>query len=134
MSNSLISQFRRYPVFVFVGVVGVVLNLGLTYVFTDLLGWWYLPSFILATLVTWSVGFWLNSQLTFSGHNQVNFWKSYLKFISLYLLLSPPAFYLIYALTSWVHLHYLVSALLVNILSSVLTFLITQRRIFNYCP
>lgn len=51
--------------YVIVGVFAVVLNIGLLYVFTDILGWWYLASAVTSFVITFLVAFTLQKHFTF---------------------------------------------------------------------
>jgi putative flippase GtrA len=51
--------------YVAVGLFAVVLNIGLLYVFTEITGFWYLASAILAFIITFVIAFMLQKHFTF---------------------------------------------------------------------
>jgi dolichol-phosphate mannosyltransferase len=51
--------------YVVVGLFAVFLNIALLYAFTDIMGFWYLASAILAFIITFAVAFMLQKHFTF---------------------------------------------------------------------
>ncbi len=130
--KNILIQFKRYPWFFAVGILALILNIIITWIFADILDWWYLISFILATFITWSVSFLSNSILTFRGHKHENLGVAYIKFIAMYSILSIPVFVIVYILTSILGVHYLISVIIINAPVSLLTFMFNKRVIFSY--
>lgn|SRR3989344_898395 len=130
--SAITKEFKRYPWFVVVGVFGVILNISLTYLLTEIAEIWYFLSFIIATLITWTTGFFLNSKITFRGHEEKNLFTAYIKFLLIYCVFSIPAFVFVYFLTSVLEIQYLISVVVINIVMSLITFLLNKRSVFKY--
>lgn len=130
--RALIAKFKQYPWFVIIGVSGLVIVLALTYMLTEFFHIWYLVSYIAATLVAWTVGFFLNSAITFRGHRKDKYFKRYLHFMGVYLVMGLLNFALVYVLTSIIGVYYLFSVILVVFPMSLMTFHVNKRHVFEH--
>lgn len=124
--------YKRYPHFIIVGFIGLALNYTLTFIFTEVFLLWYLFSFILATLITWTFNFYFNSRYTFKGHARPDLFKSYINYLQVYSLLGLVAFGLAYVLTSIIGLYYLLSIFIVTLVMSLITFMFNKKIVFKY--
>jgi len=114
-----------------IGAFGNGINLGTTFALTEWVRIYYMASYTVATLGTWLVMFFLHSRITFRGHDRTNQHHRFLKFITVYgigFLLNST---LVYFLTEFVHLYYMLSILSVTIVLSVGTFLVNKKRVFK---
>jgi putative flippase GtrA len=127
--RKLTSQFLR---FIVVGLFGLLVNLTVTYSFTEFMGLWYFWAFIIATFVSWTTIFFANSLLTFVGHEKNKYTQKYTFFIFLYIIAFIFNATLVYIFTSWVGLHYLLSIIISTALTTVITFTFSRNLIFTY--
>ncbi len=127
--KSTISSFIK---FVAVGGVGLLVNLGITYMLTDLLGVWYFWSYTVATLVSWSSIFLMNSLFTFAGHDKERYGTRYMSFLTAYLVAFVINASLVYLLTSHAGVHYLFSIIIATVITTGITFTISRMFIFTY--
>ena len=66
-----LSLFAKHAVqFYIVGASGVLVNLGILYILTDLVGFWYVASQIIAISVSITTNFFFNRYWTFGCHVQ----------------------------------------------------------------
>ena len=122
---------KKFVTFVLVGGCGLLLNLGISYLLTDILGLWYFVSFVIATLVTWTAIFFANSCLTFAGHSQERYMGRYIKFIVGYLGIFIFNASLVFLLTSVLHVHYLISITISSAITSIFTFIFSSKYVYN---
>ncbi len=127
MSKNL-KQFASY---VLMGGLAFGLNLGLTFVLTEYLGFWYLLSVILGTLASWTAMFFLNSNFTFRVESDGKVGVRYLKNIILYLVLAPIGWGLVYVLTTVLGVFYLLSQVIVVASMALISFLLSRNYIFE---
>ncbi len=124
-----LSQFRR---FVGVGVAGLLVLLGVTYTLTEFAHVWYFWAFFVGTLCGWTCIFLLNSLFTFSGHKKEKYATKYVLFLGMYALAFAINASIVYSLTSWVGVHYLLSIIIATAITTVVTFSISKKFIFTY--
>lgn len=132
MALNIINIFRRYPIFFIIGVSSFLLNLLLTFIFTESLHFWYMLSFVIATFITWTFSFIMNSLFTFSGHGKSGYVARYLGYLAIYGAIGLITFTLVYLLTTILGFYYLLSVALVGLLMSFFTFLINKRFVFCF--
>ncbi len=132
--SKIISEFRRFPVFIITGVTGFGVNLIVSFLLTEYASLWYMYSVVIGAIVSWTVVFFLNSYSTFRGHSREQYVVTYFKNMSVYLISAPIGFALVYALTSHVGIHYLASQILVVGTISVISFIVQKRYVFKYPP
>lgn len=121
----------RYLHYGLIGAFGNGINLGTTFVLTEWARIYYMASYTAATLGTWVIMFFLHSRITFHGHDKTNQHHRFLKFITVYgtgFLLNSA---LVFLLTEYIHLYYMLSILSVTIVLSVGTFLVNKKRVFK---
>lgn len=123
-------HFSRYPHFLMVGGFSYILNILLTYFFTEYFNSWYLLSFMLAAFVSLSLSFILNSSYTFKGYERKSHSKRYGLYIGFYCVSAVTTFVLVYILTSVFGMYYLFSITIVTLASSLLTFGVNRKFIF----
>lgn len=112
------------------GGIGSAVAIVLTYFFTEFLGIWYLFSYIIATIMAWTFNFYLNSLVTFRGHNKEFFLRQYLKFIGMYMVAFSANASLVFILTSLLHLYYIISIIIVTSFISFFTFWCSKKKVF----
>lgn len=121
----------RYLHYGLIGAFGNGINLGTTFVLTEWARVYYMISYTVATLGTWVIMFFLHSRITFRGHERQSQFQRFLKFITVYgtgFLLNSA---LVFLLTEYIHLYYMLSILSVTIVLSVGTFLVNKKRVFK---
>ena len=66
-----LSLFAKHALqFYIVGASGVLVNLGILYILTDIAGFWYVASQIIAISISITTNFFFNRYWTFGGHVQ----------------------------------------------------------------
>lgn len=136
MLAALLNLFKflystRYLHYGLIGALGNGINLSTTFVLTEWARIYYMISYIVATLGTWIIMFFLHSRITFSGHNRQSQFQRFLKFITVYgtgFLLNST---LVFLLTEYIHLYYMLSILSVTVVLSTGTFLVNKKRVFK---
>lgn len=124
----ILKQFIKFAA---VGILGLVANLGVTYLFTELFGFWYFLSFLIATLVAWTLMFMVNSIFTFAGHSKENYGNKFLIFLIVYLGAFLVNASLVYAQTSIFFIHYLISISTATIITSIITFTLSKKFVYR---
>ena len=120
--------------FVVVGSAGLVLNMVCTYAFTEVVGLWYFWAFIIGTLVAWTASFLLNSAFTFPDHRKERMVDKYVSYLLLYALAFAFNAGLVYCLTSFVKVHYLISIGIAAVATTAITYSLTKALIFAHDP
>lgn len=124
-------RFDRYPHYVIVGISTAVVSLLVTFVLTDIVGFWYFFSFIIATIVGCILNFALNSRFTFRGHDAKFYFSKYVNYSLFYILMGIFNLSIVYILTSIFFLHYLISIIIAGSVISLITFSFNKRVVFN---
>lgn len=125
-------KLKRYSTFLLTGLVAFCVNLLLTWFFTGVIGLWYLASAVIGVVASWTVAFFLNSLITFRGHDHTRYITRYIKNLFIYLALAPIGLSLVYVATSIVGFHYLLSLTLVVGCMSILSFVLFKHYVFEY--
>lgn len=123
---------RQFFVFLLAGGVGLLVTLGVTYLLTEGLHWWYLWSYCIATLCGWTSSFFINSLATFAGHAKKRYGRTYLIFLSIYVATFMLNSALVYVLTSKVGLYYLLSIIIASVVTTLITFSLSKKVIFTF--
>lgn len=123
--------FMRFLKFCLVGSAGLLLNLFLVYLFTDIWGIWYLLSFLIATFFTWTFIFFTNSLFTFHDRNTIHYFKNYTSFMLGYAGLFWVNLAMVYIFTSILSFYYLLSIVIGTIITTILTFAYNNRVVFR---
>lgn len=123
-------HFKQYPHFLIVGGFSYILNILLTYFFTEYFGLWYLLSFIFAAFISLSLSFVLNSFYTFKEYERRSHSERYGLYIGFYCVSAVTTFVLVYTITSIFGMHYLFSITIVTLASSLITFSVNKKFIF----
>ncbi|MBU6321333.1 MAG: GtrA family protein [Patescibacteria group bacterium] len=128
------SALTRFASFACIGGAGFVVNITITYLLTEYLGWWYLASYVLATVASWTLVFLANSRITFAGHEKDNYARRYSVFMLGYTAVFAGNAALVYLLTSILHVYYLLSITGVTVSLTFVTFLFTRRYVYGVPP
>lgn len=121
----------RYLHYGLIGALGNGINLSATFVLTEWARLYYMVSYTVATLGTWVIMFFLHSQITFRGHERASQFQRFLKFITVYgtgFLLNSA---LVFLLTEYIHLYYMLSILSVTVVLSAGTFFVNKKQVFK---
>ena len=113
------------------GGTAAVVDIGLLYVFTDIMGVWYLLSAVLAFIVAFIVSFSLQKYWTFRDHSMERVGKQG----SVYFMVAVANLIvntlLVYIFTDWFDLYHIFSQILAAGLIAINSFFIYQRFIFK---
>ena len=123
----LILKLARY---IMSGGTGAAVDLGLLYLFTDILMVWYLMSSILAFLISYAVSFMMQKYWTFGDMSRDRIEMQVVAYLSVALINLCLNTLLMYAFVDLMHLHYMVSQFMTSILIAIESFLI-YRLIFR---
>lgn len=118
--------------FLAVGLTGLGVLLVATYLLTEYVHLWYFWAYALATLLSWTCIFFLNSLFTFAGHDRSNYGKKYVVFLAMYLGTFAVNAGIVYSLTSIVGLQYLISITVATAITTSITFTVSKIFIFAY--
>jgi len=113
-----------------VGGIGLLVNLAITYAGVNIFGLWYLTAFLVGLLISWTCSFVLNALLTFPEHERSAYLKKYLLFLANYGVVIAINMTLVYALTSQLAVHYLISIITSALVTTPLSFSFSKRFIY----
>jgi putative flippase GtrA len=125
---ALIKQFIR---FCLIGSAGLAVILALTHIGVQLLHLWYFSAYLIATLAGWSIIFLLNMIWTFPDTEHPRHAGHYLAFLAGYAGIFCMNASLVYALTSLLSFHYLISITFASGAGAILSFLFNKYVIFH---
>ncbi len=121
---------KTFPIFFVVGGFCAVLDLALIYIFTDLLGVWYLLSGVLSFIVTATINFLLNKKLTFRNTAQ-NYRRQYTQFLVVAVFGLAINTGLLYICTSLFGIWYLASRVISSLVAMVWNYLLNSKLVFR---
>jgi len=111
--------------FLISGGIGFASVMLLLYFFTDILGWWYLASFVVSFFIAQSISFTLQKFFTFRdatvGARRVGGQAAAFVSLGAFNLLANSA--LLYALVEYGQFHYLVAQVIISLIIAVWSFL-----------
>lgn len=121
----------RYRVlrFMFVGASGTLINLAILGVLTEVLGLYYLVSFAFAFLIAATSNYFLNHWWTFKDKSEESL--GYLRFLAITCITLVIDEALLYALTEWLNLWYMLSAVTAIIVTFVTRYTLSKRFIWR---
>src|SRR3989344_7670308 len=93
-------KIKEFITFCLVGGVGFLISVALTYILTEYAHIWYLLSFAISALFSWTVIFFLNLYFTFKISLKGTLFQKYIQFISGYIILFALNIGLVYIFTS----------------------------------
>lgn len=124
----LFLNWKKFIVFVVGGTIGSLVNIGLTYFLTEFLGFWYLSSFILGSLINILFNFGYHCFFTFRIRNKIK--SRMIKFFLVSIISIFFVVYFVYFLTDIIGLWYLFSVILTMVIVSIANFLINKFWVF----
>ena len=113
------------------GLTGAATNLGLLYVFTSILGIWYLYSSILSFLTALFVSFFLQKFWTFNDKNMDNARQQFYKFLGVALIGILVNSLFMFILVDYAHIWYISSQIITAAIVAIINFLIYKFLIFH---
>jgi len=113
-------QFLRFTI---VGAFGTIIQLIILYVLTEFLGVYYILSSFLGYIVVFSFGFLLNKIWTFKESLRHKIFSKYIKFLTVCLFSLIINLILLYMLTEFFYIYYMISQLIVAFISLWVNFL-----------
>ena len=112
------------------GGVGVSLYFLLLYVLTESFGWWYILSAALASLANFAANFLLQKFWTFKNKNRADLRPQAAKYALLFTTLFFANLGLLYVLTEYAHLWYIMAQIFVSMVLTAIGYHLT-RKIFK---
>jgi putative flippase GtrA len=117
--------------FSFIGGVGLALNLGVAYALKEFAGLWYFWAFLAGVFVNWTFNFFANSYITFRGHSRENYSRKYAKFLLIYCCAFFINAALVYVMTSFLSVYYLVSIAIAAFITAFFNFFLIKKIVFR---
>lgn len=124
-------SIKQFALFVLVGGLGMLVNMGVTYAGVNYLHLWYLWSFCLAALIGWTAIFVGNALFTFPEHERHSYVRKYVSFIAGYAALFAANAALVYLCTSFLGIHYLASIVIGSGITTLATFSFSKKIVFR---
>ena len=127
------SLFAKHAIkYYAVGGSGVLVNLGILYALTDLAGYWYLASQVIAISVSISSNFLFNRFWTFSGsiEDQKNS-VMYLKFLIVSLIGMAIQLGITYVLVEGIAIYYMYAAGIGIVIAGGINYVVNRRWTFG---
>lgn len=121
-------QFAR---FIVSGGTATAANLGILFLLTHFLGFWYLTSSIVAFAFAFCISFALQKVWTFENKSREHVHVQAMLFMAIILLGLGMNTLLIYALVQYAHLHYLIAQLITGIFIAVMNYFSYKNLIFR---
>lgn len=121
-------RFIRYCVS---GGTALALDLVLLYAFTDILGWWYLWSAVVAFAIAIVVSFILQKFWTFEDRSADNVHRQFALYIAIALGNTAVNTGLMYLFVDYFGIPYLLSQIIASGIIAASSFFIYRRFIFN---
>jgi putative flippase GtrA len=109
------------------GSLGFGLYYLLLYVLTESFGWWYILSAAFASLVNCATNFLLQKFWTFKNKNRANMRSQAVRYTALFTILFFVNLGLLYVLTEYVHIWYIVAQIPVSIILTLIGYRVTKR-------
>lgn len=100
---------NQFGIFAIVGFIATVINLVFLYIFTEFLGIYYMFSAVLAFFIADLVKYIINTKWTFNTRLRRNFFRRYYKFFCVSMIALVLNLGLLYSLTEFLGVYYLVS-------------------------
>ena len=122
---------KQYPKFFIAGVIGIVINLFILYTLTELFSVYYLISAIIAAFISATCNFMINKTWTFKEDIEEKFWQKYLKFGIVWITVISISLGILYLLTEYLHLYYLVSQIIALTVVGFISFLAHKIWVFE---
>lgn len=114
-----VKQFIRFS---FVGLIGTFINLAILYLFTEIIGFYYLFSAIIAFIVAMTNNFLWNKLWTFGEGIKIDILKKYLKFSLISISALAVNLFFLYLFTEIFGVYYIISQMLAIAISLTINF------------
>ena len=125
MIRKLIKEFKKYVVFIIGGGISLLINVGVTYAFTEYAGLWHMMSYTFALIVEVIFLFVYHTYITFKAKGH------FLKFAVVILFISVLNWALVYFTSVVLGVYYLIAIVVVALVVSVLNYAINRICVFN---
>lgn len=124
-------SLKQFFMYALIGVLVTLINLVVLYLFTDLIGVYYLISAVFAFCVADIVKYVLHKSITFKGSLNKGFFRGYVNFLSVSLSALLINLFFLYFFTDIVGLYYLISQILASAISLWVNFIGNKFWTFN---
>lgn len=129
ISSEPVKKLLRYLI---AGSIGAATQVGFLYLFTDLIGFWYLTSAILAFFISITVSFILQKWWTFRHRDASAVpTQAGLYIVNALINLGLNTFFL-YILVDHIHLNHLIAQIITSAVVAVLSFFVYNHLIFHH--
>ena len=122
---------KQYPKFFIAGLICAIVNLSILYSLTELVGFHYLISAIIAAIISSSCNFVINKTWTFKEDFEEKFFEKYFKFSIVRFIAVTIGLGLLFLLTEYAHIYYIYSQIIAIALVGVISFLAYKVWVFE---
>jgi len=122
---------NQYPKFFICGLIGIIINLITLYILTEIFGVYYLLSAFIALILSSSLNFILNKVWTFKEEIEDGFIGKYFKFGAVRVVGLLVSLGILYILTEYFNLYYMISQTISLIIVGFISFFIYKIWIFE---
>ena len=124
-----LNDIERYIIFILGGALGAILNLGITYILTKYLGFWYLAAYIFGIIVNIVFNFFYHRSITFGTNNKTG--QRLMKFIVISIFVAIGILGVVYFFTEVVGISYIISGGIAIALMSLVNYFLNKGWVFN---
>lgn len=121
----MIPKILIFIKYTFGGALSYGLKITITIFLTEVLGWYYLYSFIIALLIALAQGFWYSSRITFQASGNFYYYLFYCLFF------HGLDIFLVKFFTEILNFHYLISISIISLFIFLAKFLVFDKLIFK---
>lgn len=123
--NEMIKEFRKYVIFIIGGGISLLINLAVTYTFTEYAGLWHMLSFTIALFVEIIFLFVYHTYITFKTNGR------FIKFTMVILFISFLNWIGVYIVSVIIKINYIISIILVAFIISIMNYYMNNILVFK---
>jgi len=120
MDKKVMKQFSKFAI---IGVINTAINLISLLILTEIFNIYYMTSAVFAFILAVTNSFVLNKLWTFNESFNENFVKKYIKFIVVSTITLLVNLVILYSLTEFLHIHYIISQIIAIAVSLWINFM-----------
>jgi dolichol-phosphate mannosyltransferase len=122
-------QFVMYN---FIGLIAGILNIALLYYLTEFGGIYYIYSAIISLFLVNALKFFMNKSWTFKEKLKRHCWKEFVKFMLVGLLTIIMNIIVLYILTDFIGIYYIISQLIAIMFNGIVGFYLNETWTFDH--
>lgn len=125
----MIQQTKKFIIFSIGGGLGALINWTITVILTELVGLWYMASYSIGLTINLIFNFLYQRHITFKVKDKVKRRFTLFTIISLSTIFLNM--FLVYTLTEYLGLFYLISIIFVTIIIAIINFILNKEFVFK---